>query len=55
MIAVRRRQRPVQACMRIIGFSSMKRPTMNGGAIPPDPEKIVEMDIILLVSGMYST
>lgn len=46
---------PVQACMRIMGFSSMKRPTMNGGAIPPEPEKTVETDIILFVSGMNST
>lgn len=45
----------VQVYIRIIGFSSMKRPTINGGAIPPDPENTVDTDIILLDKAMYST
>lgn len=28
---------------------------MKGGAVPPDPEKTVEIDIILFDSGINST
>lgn len=55
MIPVRMHAITVQAYIRIMGFSSMKRPTMNGGAIPPEPAKTVDTDIILFDSAIYST